>query len=71
MSGYPPERREPIVCRRCGQQAFERVSRRSVVQLYVLPLLGLWPWRCAVCNDITWRRNRRTTDLSPESPFAP
>lgn len=70
MSSYAPERRRPPVCRQCGQQAFERVARKSLLQFYLLPLFGLWPWRCAVCNDVTWRRSRRTADLSPESPFA-
>ncbi len=57
------------VCRRCGRSAFERLPRRGFLQRRVLSLFHRYPWRCALCNDITYRPERKTKDLSPESPF--
>ncbi len=69
MSALPTADAKGPVCRKCGASAFERIPRRSFAQVYVLPLFGRWPWRCALCNHITYRPQRRTRDLSPESPF--
>lgn len=57
------------VCSRCGRSAFERIPRRGFLQGRLLPMFHLYPWRCALCNHVTFRRERKTADLSPESPL--
>lgn len=58
-----------LLCRRCGRSAFERLPRRGFLQRHVISLFGRYPWRCALCNDLTYRRERKTKQLSPDSPF--
>ena len=63
---YVPE--EPVceivatlpVCQLCGG-SLERVRRKGFLQERVLPFFDRFPWRCVLCNDITYRsaRHRR------------
>jgi hypothetical protein len=38
------------ICIRCKASAFRRVNRVGFVQAVLLPLLGYFPWECALCR---------------------
>lgn len=38
------------VCTRCRATALRRVNRVGFVQGVLLPLLGFFPWECALCR---------------------
>jgi hypothetical protein len=38
-----------------------RVSRRGFWQERILPLLGRYPWQCAICGESRMLRRRGTT----------
>jgi hypothetical protein len=38
------------VCVRCKASTLRRVNRMGFVQSVLLPMLGYFPWECAVCR---------------------
>ncbi len=68
MSEVPKANKEDVaqvsgpVCARCGG-AFERVRRTTFLQRRILPLIYRYPWRCVLCNDITYRTARHRREL--------
>ena len=44
----PKELTQP--CSKCGRIAWERLPREGFFQTKFLPLIGKYPWRCALCN---------------------
>lgn len=51
------------VCGRCGGITFERVQRVSFFQRQIMPFFNRYPWRCVFCNRITFRRQRKNSEL--------
>ena len=51
------------VCKRCGNNRFERLQRIGLLQRTILPFFNLYPWRCAICNKLTYRTARNNAEL--------
>jgi hypothetical protein len=53
---FLPERLEPMKkqCGRCHAEEFRRLNRVGVLERKVLPLLGYFPWECALCRRKTY-----------------
>jgi ribosomal protein L37AE/L43A len=51
-----------VVCPTCKATAAMRISRSGFLQLNVLGLLGIYPWKCGACgsNFLSRSRRRRT-----------
>ena len=45
------------VCTQCRASTFRRVNRMGFMQAVLLPLLGYFPWECAVCRRKTFYRD--------------
>ena len=45
-------------CPDCGNQEYRRLPREGVFERSLLPLLGLFPWECRVCQRKTYMRLR-------------
>jgi hypothetical protein len=41
-------------CERCHAEEFRRLNRVGFVERKVLPLLGFFPWECALCRRKTF-----------------
>lgn len=48
----------PRICPECGSRALHRLQRRGFWQSRVLPLIGLYPWRCVACRKPSFLRLR-------------
>jgi hypothetical protein len=35
-----------------------RIARRGILREHVYPLLGVYPWQCAICGTESMRRRR-------------
>jgi hypothetical protein len=46
-------------CRFCNRNKFERVTRRSLLDKFVAPLFGYFPWRCTHCHKTTLSKGRK------------
>ena len=55
------------VCKRCGSLVFERLQRVSVLQRRIMPFFNLYPWRCVICNKLTYYTARNTAELQRRS----
>lgn len=38
------------ICPACGRGVITRCSRKGLWEKYVLPLFGVFPWRCGRCR---------------------
>ena len=38
------------ICLKCGSTGFRRVNRVGLLQNYVLPYFGYYPWECVMCR---------------------
>lgn len=39
-----------LVCPGCGHEQLARIARRGFLRKKVYPLLGFYPWECAMCR---------------------
>ena len=39
-----------LVCPACGHEQLARIARRGFLRTKVYPLLGFYPWECAMCR---------------------
>ncbi len=46
----PPEIMQKRPCTYCEGQELRRLNRAGFVERQVLPLLGYYPWECALCR---------------------
>lgn len=51
-------------CRVCNHHEFHRARRHGFWQKRVLPLLGIYPWRCAACGKARLLRGRHESESS-------
>lgn len=51
------------VCSRCGGFTFERLQRTGFLQRRILPFFNRYPWRCVICNKLTYRTARNNVEL--------
>jgi hypothetical protein len=49
-------------CPKCEQVQLARIARRGFLRERFLPLLGLFPWQCAICGEELLIRNRGRVD---------
>jgi hypothetical protein len=45
------------VCIRCRTKTLRRVNRRGFLQMVLLPLMGYFPWECALCRHKKFYRD--------------
>ena len=50
------------LCQHC-RGSLERVRRSGFLQERILPLFTRYPWRCVLCDDITYRTARNRGEL--------
>ena len=51
-------------CKVCERGGMRRSERRGLIERFILPVLGLYPWRCGFC------RNRvQLSDRGPERQY--
>jgi len=41
-----------MVCKHCGGEFLQRVSRRGLLQKHLFPLFGFYPWFCPDCYKV-------------------
>ena len=51
---------EHRTCPKCGGQESSRIKRVGVLQKFILPPLGLFPWECSDCRRVFFLRARGT-----------
>ncbi len=51
------------VCERCGGFTFERLQRTGFLQRRIMPFFHRYPWRCVLCNKLTYRTARNNLEL--------
>jgi hypothetical protein len=39
-----------LMCPDCHQEELERIARRGFLRKHVYPILGYYPWKCAICG---------------------
>jgi hypothetical protein len=44
-------------CDRCQGNFFRRLNRKGLVERTFLPLVGVFPWECAICRYKVFLRN--------------
>jgi predicted RNA-binding Zn-ribbon protein involved in translation (DUF1610 family) len=47
-------------CPKCNSLDIHRIKRRGFWQRRVLPLFGIYPWRCSECRKSSYLRTRQT-----------
>jgi predicted RNA-binding Zn-ribbon protein involved in translation (DUF1610 family) len=73
--GYLDRRaKTKIQCPNCKQKEMARIARRGFLRLRIFPMLGLYPWQCAICGKEELHRRRgavmRKSQRNPEEPGA-
>ena len=51
--------KERVYCRTCGSDRMHRKERKGILQLWIYPLFGYYPWRCNRCGAAPMLRKRR------------
>jgi len=51
LSVQRSELHDRIHCRRCGSERVFRIQREGFWRERILPLLGIYPWRCKLCRE--------------------
>jgi ribosomal protein L37AE/L43A len=44
------KRKTKLKCPKCKERQLARISRRGFLRVRIYPLLGLFPWQCAICG---------------------
>lgn len=42
--------RVKLECPQCRQQQLARIARRGFLRNRIYPIVGLYPWQCAICG---------------------
>ena len=54
--------REQVTCRVCRSDRVYRLNRKGILQTWVYPLFGFYPWRCKACaSNMKLRQRYETT----------
>jgi hypothetical protein len=53
------------MCAECGRGVMYRSDRRSFLDRYIYPLVGLYPWRCKFCRNRERLRDRGSRSSAP------
>lgn len=53
-----PAKHAELFCPRCGSERLHRSHRDNAFERYILPLVGLMPFRCESCNQRFFSRKR-------------
>lgn len=62
MPGYTGNRtKTKLQCPRCRQQEMVRVARHGFWQEHIFPMLGRYPWHCAICGKSCLLQRRGAT----------
>ena len=48
-----------LKCPKCHQDQMARIARHGFLRNHIYPLLGLYPWQCAICGTQRLLRQRR------------
>lgn len=56
------EERADLVCKKCQYPQMRRVRRQGWWEREFFPHLGLYPWECIDCRQITMHRLRKAPD---------
>ncbi len=68
-----------LVCPSCGHEQLARIARRGFLRQKLYPILGFYPWECAICRKefiirkrgAGYRRASSATDASRDKVVAP
>jgi hypothetical protein len=65
--GYLDRRsKAKVKCPKCKQKEMARISRRGFLQKRIFPLLGMYPWQCAICGEEKLLQRRGTVTRKNE-----
>lgn len=49
-----------LECPNCHEEQLARIARRGFLRNRIYPLIGLYPWQCAICGRHYLLRKRST-----------
>jgi ssDNA-binding Zn-finger/Zn-ribbon topoisomerase 1 len=61
-----------LVCPACGHEQLARIARRGFLRKKLYPILGFYPWECAMCRKefLIRKRGAGYRRVSSASPSA-
>ena len=59
------KRKTKLQCPKCKERQLARISRRGFLRERIYPLLGLFPWQCAICGNERLLFKRSGVTLGP------
>jgi ribosomal protein L37AE/L43A len=57
------KRKTKLQCPKCKERQMARIARRGFLRVRIFPLVGLFPWQCAMCG--TERLRFKRSGLTP------
>jgi ribosomal protein L37AE/L43A len=55
-----------VKCPQCRQLEMARIARQGFLRERIYPLLGLYPWQCAICGKEAMLRRRGAVIRKPQ-----